>query len=142
MTMQLPFELTDERIERMLEAEAGDRSPAGLTIDIMSGGRLELGIGAGWNTEESDAYGLPLGTPRERSDRFEEACEVLVSLPYEPGRAAFASLSRTADDLGALADGRVEELGPRGSEYAHPALAQLSGPPPTQPFGLLGHLKT
>lgn len=50
------------------------------TVDIISNGRLELGIGAGWNVEESDAYGLELGTPRERSDRFEEACEVLVSL--------------------------------------------------------------
>ncbi|HEX3611490.1 MAG TPA: LLM class F420-dependent oxidoreductase [Sporichthyaceae bacterium] len=50
------------------------------TIDIISGGRLELGIGAGWNEEESGAYGLELGTPRERSDRFEEACEVLVGL--------------------------------------------------------------
>jgi F420-dependent oxidoreductase-like protein len=50
------------------------------TIDIISNGRLELGIGAGWNEEESGAYGIELGTPRERSDRFEEACEVLVSL--------------------------------------------------------------
>jgi len=50
------------------------------TIDIMSGGRLELGIGAGWNEEESGAYGIELGTPRERSDRFEEHCEVLVGL--------------------------------------------------------------
>jgi F420-dependent oxidoreductase-like protein len=50
------------------------------TIDIISGGRLELGIGAGWNEEESGAYGIELGTPRERSDRFEEACEVLVGL--------------------------------------------------------------
>jgi F420-dependent oxidoreductase-like protein len=50
------------------------------TIDVISGGRLELGIGAGWNEEESGAYGMELGTPRERSDRFEEACEVLVSL--------------------------------------------------------------
>jgi len=49
-------------------------------VDIISNGRLELGIGAGWNVEESDAYGIELGTPRERSDRFEEACEVLVSL--------------------------------------------------------------
>jgi F420-dependent oxidoreductase-like protein len=50
------------------------------TLDIVSGGRLELGIGAGWNEEESSAYGIPLGTPRERSDRFEEACEVIVGL--------------------------------------------------------------
>jgi F420-dependent oxidoreductase-like protein len=50
------------------------------TLDIVSGGRLELGIGAGWNQEESGAYGIELGSPRERSDRFEEACEVLVGL--------------------------------------------------------------
>lgn len=50
------------------------------TLDIISGGRLELGIGAGWNQEESGAYGLPLGSPKERSDRFEEACQVLVGL--------------------------------------------------------------
>jgi alkanesulfonate monooxygenase SsuD/methylene tetrahydromethanopterin reductase-like flavin-dependent oxidoreductase (luciferase family) len=50
------------------------------TLDIVSGGRLELGIGAGWNEEESGAYGIELGTPAQRSDRFEEACEVIVGL--------------------------------------------------------------
>jgi F420-dependent oxidoreductase-like protein len=50
------------------------------TLDIISNGRLEVGIGAGWNEQESGAYGLDLGTPRQRSDRFEEACEVLVGL--------------------------------------------------------------
>ena len=50
------------------------------TLDIISGGRLELGIGAGWNQQESGAYGIELGSPRERSDRFEEACEVLTGL--------------------------------------------------------------
>jgi F420-dependent oxidoreductase-like protein len=50
------------------------------TVDIISGGRLDLGIGAGWNEQESGAYGIELGTLRERFDRFDEACEVLVSL--------------------------------------------------------------
>jgi len=50
------------------------------TLDIVSGGRLDLGIGAGWNQEESGAYGIELGTPRDRSDRLEEACEVIVGL--------------------------------------------------------------
>jgi F420-dependent oxidoreductase-like protein len=50
------------------------------TLDIISGGRVELGIGAGWNIEESGAYGIELGSPEERSDRFEEACEVLTGL--------------------------------------------------------------
>jgi len=54
------------------------------TLDIVSGGRLEIGIGAGWNEEESGAYGIELGSPAERSDRFEEACEVIVSLLTRP----------------------------------------------------------
>ncbi len=53
------------------------------TLDIVSGGRLEVGIGAGWNEEESGAYGIPLGTPKERSDRLEEACEVIIGLLSE-----------------------------------------------------------
>jgi F420-dependent oxidoreductase-like protein len=53
------------------------------TLDIVSGGRLDLGIGAGWNQEESGAYGIELGSPRERSDRFEEACAVITGLLTE-----------------------------------------------------------
>jgi len=49
-------------------------------LDIISGGRLELGIGAGWNEEESGAYGIELGSIKERFDRFEEACQVLIGL--------------------------------------------------------------
>lgn len=50
------------------------------TLDIISGGRLALGLGAGWFEPESEAYGIPLGTIKERMDRFEEGTEVIVSL--------------------------------------------------------------
>lgn len=50
------------------------------TVDIISGGRFELGLGAGWYLVESDAYGIPLGTLTERFDRFDEGVEVIRSL--------------------------------------------------------------
>lgn len=49
-------------------------------LDIISNGRLELGLGAGWNEEESGAYGIELGTLTERFDRFDEALECIVGL--------------------------------------------------------------
>ena len=50
------------------------------SLDVVSNGRLELGIGAGWNQEECDAYGIELPPLRERFDMFDEACEVIVGL--------------------------------------------------------------
>jgi F420-dependent oxidoreductase-like protein len=50
------------------------------TVDIISGGRLELGLGAGWNQMECDAYGIELPPLRERFDRFDEGVEAIVGL--------------------------------------------------------------
>jgi F420-dependent oxidoreductase-like protein len=47
------------------------------TIDIISQGRLDFGIGAGWNELEHTAYGIPLYAPGERLRRLAEACEVI-----------------------------------------------------------------
>jgi F420-dependent oxidoreductase-like protein len=53
------------------------------TVDHITDGRLEIGLGAGWNELESKAFGIELGDPAERSDRFEEACEALCRLLSE-----------------------------------------------------------
>jgi len=88
--------------------------------------RLRSDLSA-WNGEPVFAYGFEDLTAAEWSllDALAGRAEVCVSLPYEPGRAAFASLARTAGDLAALAAGRVEELPPRSAEFAAPALAHL-----------------
>jgi F420-dependent oxidoreductase-like protein len=53
---------------------------AAVTVDHISGGRFNLGLGAGWFEPESAAYGIELGTLRQRFDRFDEGLAVITSL--------------------------------------------------------------
>ncbi len=59
------------------------------TLDIVTGGRLLLGLGAGWQENEHVAYGIPFPPVRERLDRLEEACQV-IKLLWTQSRTTFA----------------------------------------------------
>jgi F420-dependent oxidoreductase-like protein len=54
------------------------------TVDVVSAGRLDIGLGAGWNQEECDAYGIELPPLKERFDRFDEGVEAVVRLLSDP----------------------------------------------------------
>ena len=82
------------------------------TLDVISAGRLELGIGAGWNEEESGAYGIELGSRRERSDRFEEACQVLIGLLSE----------ESTDFEGTYYQLKAARNEPKGPQRPHPPI--------------------
>src|SRR5258708_5339531 len=58
------------------------------TIDQISNGRLEVGLGAGWHQPEHSMYGIELPSAGERMRRFDESCRLLKLLWTEP-RATF-----------------------------------------------------
>jgi F420-dependent oxidoreductase-like protein len=53
-------------------------------VDEMSGGRVELGLGAGWFAAEHTAYGIPFPEVAERFDRFAEQVEIVDGLLRTP----------------------------------------------------------
>src|SRR3954449_4760128 len=57
-------------------------------VDAMSGGRVELGLGAGWFEQEHAAYGIPF--PREKFGRLEEQLEIVTGLWDTPEGATFS----------------------------------------------------
>jgi len=81
------------------------------TVDVISNGRLDFGIGAGWNVYEHESMGIPLYQPGERIRRLGEACEIVKRLFTEP----------TVDF-----DGRYYQLADARSE---PKPVQLPYPP-------------
>src|SRR6478609_9149494 len=53
-------------------------------VDEMSGGRVELGLGAGWYDDEHTAYGIPFPGVKERFDRLEEQLEIITGMWHTP----------------------------------------------------------
>lgn len=73
-------------------------------VDQMSGGRVELGIGAGWFTEEHTAYGIPFPVTGERFERYAEQLELVTGLWATPvgERYEFAGTHYRLEDSPAL----------------------------------------
>ncbi|MEW5868846.1 MAG: LLM class flavin-dependent oxidoreductase [Chloroflexota bacterium] len=86
------------------------------TVDEISGGRLILGVGAGWNQPEYDAFGLPFD---HRVDRFEEALKIIHPLLKE-GRVDFEGKYYSARDC---------EITPRSPRPGGPPLMIGAGKP-------------
>jgi len=60
----------------------------GATLDVLSKGRLFMGIGAAWNEEEAAAYGIPFPPLKERMLRLEEAVQIIRAM-WTQDRASF-----------------------------------------------------
>ncbi len=54
------------------------------TLDVVSKGRLEIGLGAAWNAAEHEAYGIDFPPLGKRMDALDEACQVIDSLLTKP----------------------------------------------------------
>jgi len=95
-------------------------------VDAMSGGRVELGIGAGWNAEEHAAYGIPYPDTGERFDRLAEQLEILTGLWTTDTGARFTHLGRhyQLTDSPAL---------PKPTQRPHPPIVMGGGGPKRTP---------
>jgi probable F420-dependent oxidoreductase len=79
------------------------------TLDEVSGGRLVLGLGAGWNEVEFQAYGFPFA---DRFDRFEDSLRIISSMLR----------TGTATHAGRTAQARNARLAPRGPRPGGPPI--------------------
>jgi alkanesulfonate monooxygenase len=90
-------------------------------VDAMSGGRVELGLGAGWYEDEHAAYGIPFPPARERFDRLAEQLAIVRGLWETPAgeRYSFAGDHYTLSDSPAL---------PKPVQSAPPVIVGGGGP--------------
>jgi acyl-coenzyme A synthetase/AMP-(fatty) acid ligase/alkanesulfonate monooxygenase SsuD/methylene tetrahydromethanopterin reductase-like flavin-dependent oxidoreductase (luciferase family) len=93
-------------------------------LDVISGGRLIVGLGAGSDRDEHAAYGFPFTTPKERTATLGRAVEVMRAMWDEPQGASVEGVLRNAPNLPRPA----QRPGPPLWLAAHgPALLRLAG---------------
>jgi len=68
------------------------------TVDVLSGGRLELGLGAGWMRSDYEQSGIAYDRPGVRVDRFAEGVEVIAGLLQSDEPFSFAGAHYTVTD--------------------------------------------
>lgn len=88
-TMTALAEITERVRLGQLVTCAQYRNPAYLAkiaacVDVISGGRVDVGLGAGWKQDEFDAYGYEFGTIRPRLDRMADTARILKAMWTEP----------------------------------------------------------
>jgi F420-dependent oxidoreductase-like protein len=71
-----------------------------VTADHVSGGRIDVGLGTGWNEPEHRAYGFPFPRMRERMDRLAEQLEI-VTRSWQDGAFSFRGEHYSVDELDA-----------------------------------------
>ena len=115
---------TGTRVVRLLTLVLGNdyRHPvlvhkAAATIDFISGGRVELGLGAGWMCSEYEAAGMVYDPPGTRRERLEEAVTVIRGL-FGPGPLDFAGRHYKIKGLDGL---------PKPVQKPHPPIAVGGG---------------
>ncbi|MFC8597387.1 LLM class F420-dependent oxidoreductase [Isoptericola sp. NPDC057191] len=114
-------------------------------VDQMSGGRVELGLGAGWFAREHEAYGIPF--PAKRFGLLEEQLEILTGLWGTPvgGSYSFEGEHYTLTDSPALpkpAQAKIPVIVGGGGPRRTPALAARFGDEYNQAFPELDTVAT
>jgi F420-dependent oxidoreductase-like protein len=94
------------------------------TVDQMSGGRIEVGMGVGWFEKEHLAFGLPFPAARERVDRFEESLEVCTRLWADSPASFDGNLFQLKDAPGY----------PKPTQRPHPPIIIGGGGPKRTPL--------
>src|SRR5262245_65860232 len=90
---------------------------AAATIDVLSGGRVELGLGAGWMRSEYEAAGIFYDTPGVRRERLEESLKVIRGL-FGPSPLTYTGKHNSVRELEGL---------PKPIQRPHPPFAVGGG---------------